>query len=699
MSKQNVVVEGRPISFEVNTWAMQADASVVLRAGDALVLLTVVSDKGSGATADFFPLTVEYRERAAAAGLIPGSVDRREGRPSLQEILASRLIDRSLRPLFPEHFRSETQIAAMIFSDDADHDLAVLSITAASLALSLSDVPWGGPVAAVRVVRQQGKFIAFPTRAQGAQSDMDFVMTFGAEGVLMVEGGAQEVGEADLVACMEFAQRVATPLLTLQTQWRAKAGAEKRVLAPRPVLPEAAAAVLASHRPALADALLITEKKARIAKKRAAVDAAKAATIAAFTAALGTDLTATDHKTLGQAIEDTLYEVARDLILDHKRFDGRAHDKVRPISSEVRVLPSAHGSALFTRGETQAIVSCTLGNARDKFRQYTLRGNVDDAFFLHYNFPPFSVGEARPMRATGRREYGHGMLAQRALAAVLPDQNKFPYTVRIVSDILSSNGSSSMATVCGGCLAMLDAGVPLKAPVAGVAMGLVKEGDRAAVLTDILGDEDHLGDMDFKVCGTAKGVTALQMDLKIAGISRDLLTSALNQARDARLHVLDCMALTLKSPRLDVAATATKVQIIQVRTERIGDVIGPGGRTIKQLSESTGAEIEIDDAGRVRIAARDRRAVDEARQRIEHMVRAPSIDGVYNATITKIMQAFAVVDILPGYEGTLHISQVEHLRIDRIEDVLRVGDRCMVKVTGVDDRGRIQVSRKAALNR
>jgi polyribonucleotide nucleotidyltransferase len=693
--KQIVTVEGRPLSFEVNTWAMQTDASVLLRAGDAVVLLTVVSNKDGGAEADFFPLTVEYRERASAAGLIPGSVDRREGRPALQETLSSRLIDRSLRPLFPDQFRSETQLVAMVFSDDPDHDLAVLSITAASLALSLSDIPWGGPVAAVRTVRQGGRFVAFPTTAQAAGADMDFVMTFGAAGVLMVEGEAQDASEDDLVACMEFAQRAVAPLLALQTQWAQVDAPPKRALPTVPALPQGVTDAIAAHRDAIAAAYLTSEKKQRGALKKAAVGAAKAAALAAFGESPPPDAA----KRVSAALEDAQYNIARDLILNGQRFDGRPHDKVRGITSEVKVLPSAHGSALFTRGETQAVVSCTLGNARDKLRHYTIRGPEDVPFFLHYNFPPYSVGEARPMRATGRRELGHGMLAQRALAAVMPDQQRFPYTVRIVSDILSSNGSSSMATVCGGCLAMLDAGVPLRAPVAGVAMGLVQEGERAAILTDILGDEDHLGDMDFKVCGTTQGVTALQMDLKIAGISRDLLTRALQQARVARLHVLERMSHTLKTHRIDVAATATKVQIIQVRPERIGDVIGPGGRVIKQLSEVTGAEVEIDDKGLVRIAARDRRAVEDARLRIEQMVRAPVVDGVYNAVITKIMQAFAVVDILPGYEGTLHISHVEHLRIDRIEDVLRVGDRCMVKVLGVDDRGRIQVSRKAALNR
>jgi polyribonucleotide nucleotidyltransferase len=695
MTKQLVTVESRPISFEANTWAMQADASVVLRAGDAVVLVTVVSNKDGGAEADFFPLTVEFRARASAAGQIPGSVDRREGRPALQETLSSRLIDRSLRPLFPDLFRAETQVVAMVFSDDPDHDLDVLSISAASLALSLSDIPWAGPVAAVRTIRSGGRFIAFPTAAQAAQADMDFVMTFGAAGVLMVEGGAQEATEDDLIACLEHAQRAAAPLLALQTQWAAQAAPTKRTLPTPPPLPAAVTEALARHRDAFATAYLTSEKKQRGALKKAATSAAKADMLAAYDPTPPPDA----PKRIAAALEDALYSIARDLILDGKRFDARPHHKVRPITGEVRVLPNAHGSALFTRGETQALVSCTLGNARDKLRHYTVRGPVDEAFFLHYNFPPYSVGEARPIRPTGRRELGHGMLAQRALTPVMPDQGRFPYTVRIVSDILSSNGSSSMATVCGGCLAMLDAGVPLKAPVAGVAMGLVQEGDRAAILTDILGDEDHLGDMDFKVCGTAQGVTALQMDLKIAGISRDLLTRALGQARDARLHVLTCMAQTLKTHRVDVPTTATKVQVIQVRPERIGDVIGPGGRTIKQLSEATGAEVEIDDTGRVRIASRDRRAVEEARQRIEQLVRAPVVDGVYNATVTKIMQAFAVLDILPGYEGTLHISHVEHLRIDRIEDVLRVGDRCLVKLLGVDDRGRIQVSRKAALNR
>ncbi|OIP42311.1 MAG: polyribonucleotide nucleotidyltransferase [Deltaproteobacteria bacterium CG2_30_63_29] len=679
---ESLIVGDRPLSFETGKWAQQASGSVVLRSGDAVVLVTAVADPVARPGIDFFPLTVEYRERLAGNGRIPGAYGKREARATTDETLACRLIDRSIRPLFPSHYLCETQVIVTVFSGDPEVDLPGLSITAASLALSLSDIPWEGPVAAIRVGRVDKVLVAFPTAEKAARSDMNFVVTVGDVGVLMVEGESKEVSEEDLVACLMFAQAEAKPVLDLQRKWAKKHGRAKRLLEePAPI----EVVGLADHDAALSAALLVTEKEARTAAKSLAKAAAVEALCAAnpgLEPAVIKELVGKRFKPLGRA-----------LILAGQRFDGRGHKSVRPIECEVGVLPSCHGSALFTRGETQALASATLGGPRDSLRIEDLYGSHDEFFFLHYTFPPYSVGEVRPLRGPGRREIGHGMLAQRALAQVIPDYKDFPHTLRITSDILSSNGSSSMASVCGGCLAMMDAGVPIKAPVAGVAMGLIQEGDQHVVLTDILGDEDHLGDMDFKVCGTKKGVTALQMDLKIDGLTEATLTAALAQARDARMHILAAMARTLAQPRLKLAKNAEGAVLIEVPKQKLGDVIGPGGRNIRGLSESTGASLDMDDQGLLRVAAKDPKALDTVRKRLAEQVREPRVGEVLPAIVVNLGQSFARFELFPGTEAGMHISEAAEHRVYKWEDEFQLGDTVMVKVTGVDDRGGIRVTR------
>jgi len=679
---ESLIVGDRPLSFETGKWAQQASGSVVLRSGDAVVLVTAVADPVARPGIDFFPLTVEYRERLAGNGRIPGAYGKREARATTDETLACRLIDRSIRPLFPSHYLCETQVIVTVFSGDPEVDLPGLSITAASLALSLSDIPWEGPVAAIRVGRVDKVLVAFPTAEKAARSDMNFVVTVGDVGVLMVEGESKEVSEEDLVACLMFAQAEAKPVLDLQRKWAKKHGRAKRVLEPPAPLEVIG---IEDHDAALCAALLVTEKEARTAAKSLAKAAAVEALCAAnpgLEPAVIKELVGKRFKPLGRA-----------LILAGQRFDGRGHKSVRPIECEVGVLPSCHGSALFTRGETQALASATLGGPRDSLRSEDLYGSHDEFFFLHYTFPPYSVGEVRPLRGPGRREIGHGMLAQRALAQVIPDYKDFPHTLRITSDILSSNGSSSMASVCGGCLAMMDAGVPIKAPVAGVAMGLIQEGDQHVVLTDILGDEDHLGDMDFKVCGTKKGVTALQMDLKIDGLTEATLTAALAQARDARMHILAAMARTLAQPRLKLAKNAEGAVLIEVPKQKLGDVIGPGGRNIRGLSESTGASLDMDDQGLLRVAAKDPKALDTVRKRLAEQVREPRVGEVLPAIVVNLGQSFARFELFPGTEAGMHISEAAEHRVYKWEDEFQLGDTVMVKVTGVDDRGGIRVTR------
>ncbi|MBN1947799.1 MAG: polyribonucleotide nucleotidyltransferase [Bradymonadales bacterium] len=689
MARETVLIDPLPISFEVGYWAAQASQSVVISAKDGFLLVALTAEQEPQSTGDFLPLTVEYRERFSAAGKIPGSYDRREGRPSLGEILTSRLIDRTIRPLFPQAYRAETQVMATLFSSDPEVDLPVLAITGASLALMLSDIPWEGPVAAVRVGRCDGRFLLFPSPEQRQESDLDFVISVGANGVVMVEGESRQVSETDLVQCLRFAEQGAQPLLQMQTRWADRMRLEKRKLSPIPALPEVVMEAIDGIDEEIRQALVKPNKKAR-EKARRELQAHAMEHCRAIIGTASAELEPTIEKTLQQAF----HRVGRSLILMGTRFDGRSHTAVRPIDCRVRVLPSCHGSAVFTRGETQALASCTLAGPRDTLRQETLSGQEERRFFLHYNFPPFSVGETRPLRSPGRREIGHGNLASRAFHAVLPEPGRFPYTMRVVSDILSSNGSSSMASVCAGCLALLDAGVPLASSVAGVAMGLVKQGDEIAILTDILGDEDHLGDMDFKVCGTRKGITAVQMDLKVEGLTDEILGRALEQARRARLSILDAMEAVLPTARPNVSPHANQVILLHIRPERIGDLIGSSGRTIRGIIDSTGAQIDVENDGSVRIAAPQESALTAARKKVLEVVREPRLGEIYTGTVLRLFPSQALVEIMPGTEGFLPISQADSGYVSRLEDLFSPGDNCLVKVIGVDDRGRILLSRK-----
>ncbi len=650
---------GRALKLEAGRLAKQAAGSCLLQFGETVVLATVtVSDNVS--TLPFFPLTVEYREKAYAAGKIPGGFLKREGRPSDEEILAARVIDRSVRPLFPEGFKNEVQVFVYVLSADQENDADVLGLTAASAALTMSKVPWNGPIAAVRVGRVEGAWILDPTFQQLEFSDVDMVVSGSKDSIVMVEGGALELTEAEIVKVEPPAELVA----------RVKKLAEARV----------------------SEALNLPEKS-----ERAQALAALKATIQEE---LGPEFP-DNLKDVGSVLEEIEYHTMRNQVLTHaERVDGRDLDTVRPISCEVGMLPRTHGSALFTRGQTQALVSVTLGTTRDEQRidSIDVAQETTKSFMLHYNFPPFSTGEVKPIRGTSRREVGHGALAERALQALLPPYDQFPYTLRIVSDILESNGSSSMATVCGGSLALFDAGVPMTAACAGVAMGLIKEADRVAVLTDILGTEDALGDMDFKVAGTRQGVTSIQMDIKIMGLDFKIIAEALEKAKQARLHILDIMDQVMPKPRSELSKYAPRIITIQIRPDKIGDLIGPKGKTIRGIQEQTGAEINVDDNGLVTISAVGEGG-ERARDMVQALVQEPEVGKVYEGVVKSTTAFGAFIEILPGVEGLLHISELQHGRTERTEDVVKKGDHVRVKLLEVDERGRMRLSRKALLDK
>jgi polyribonucleotide nucleotidyltransferase len=683
-------VSGRTYRLETGRLAKQAAASAVAQIGETMVLAAItVADKES--SLPFFPLTVEYREKSYAAGKIPGGFFKREGRPGEDEILAARLIDRSLRPLFPEGFKNEVQVFVYVLSADQQNDADVLGLTAASLAMALSPVPWNGPVAGVRVGRVDGEWVLNPTFQQLESSDVDLVVSGSKDSIVMVEGGALEVSEEDLVAALEFAQKGIREILAMTDEVVDAAAKSKMEWTKQQPPEEIAERVRGVAGDRVRDALNLPEKAERIQA------------LASVRSAVIEDLAdefpehADDVKTVLEEIE---YETMRRQVLDKgERVDGRDLDTVRPITCEVGVLPRTHGSALFTRGQTQALVTTTLGTVSDEQRIDTIDviGETTKSFMLHYNFPPFSVGEVRPIRGTSRREIGHGNLAERALQALLPPYESFPYTIRVVSDILESNGSSSMATVCGGSLALMDAGVPMKAACAGVAMGLVKEGTNVAILTDILGTEDHLGDMDFKVAGTTDGITSVQMDIKIQGLTVDIMRQALDNARRARLHILDVMSKTLGSPRDTLSRYAPRIITIQVKPDRIGDIIGPKGKVIRGIQDETGAEINVEDSGVVTISSVDGAAGERARQMIEALVQEPEVGATYEGVVKNTTAFGAFVEILPGREGLLHISELQHERTNKTEDVVRVGDVVRVKLLEVDPRGKMRLSRKALL--
>ncbi|MDZ7268289.1 MAG: polyribonucleotide nucleotidyltransferase [candidate division KSB1 bacterium] len=690
LCRKETELNGKVFAIETGRVARQADGACWVQFGDTIVLATVVGDPEAKPDVDFFPLTVDYREKAYAAGKIPGGFFKREGKPSENEILSARLIDRGIRPLFPEDYNNEVQVMVSVLSADKENDPDVLGISAASMAIMLSGIPWHGPLAGVRVGRVNGKFIANPTHADLESSDMDLVLAATEDSIIMVEGEAQEISEADMVAALTFGHDVARRLIQVQ-----KAVAAEAAKPPRPVIPVEMPAGLENRvREAATETLRGLLRETDKQKRR---DSLKQ-----YAKTLVESLQAEFPESEAQ-INTILHKIEKEIVRamivhERRRLDGRDWTSIRDITCEVGVLPRVHGTCIFTRGQTQALAAVTLGTKVDEQKMDELEGEFYKSYMLHYNFPPFSVGEIRRLGGPGRREVGHGNLAERSIKAVMPNEKVFPYTVRVVSDILESNGSSSMATVCAGSLALMDAGVPIKSAVAGIAMGLIQQDGQTVILTDILGDEDHLGDMDFKVAGTAEGITGFQMDIKIKGLSSQIMAEALEQARRARLHILNIMNATLSKPRPDISPYAPRILTIKIPTDSIGMVIGPGGKTIRDITERTGTTIDIDDSGVVTIAGVDPQACHKAKAIIQGMVAEPELGTIYQGTVKSVKEFGAFVEILPGREGLLHISQIDNRRIARVEDVLKVGDEVTVKLIEIAPDGKLRLSRKALLS-
>jgi len=684
---------GRRLVIETGRMAKQAAGSCLVTFGDTMVLAAVTVSENKS-TLPFFPLTVEYREKTYAAGKIPGGFIKREGRPADNEILSARIIDRSIRPLFPEGFQNEVQVFCYVISADQENDADVLALVATSYAMNASRIPFANPIAGVRVGRVQGNWVLNPTFQQLEYSDLELVVAGSNESIMMVEGGALEVTEEDVVEALTVAQGGIRELIGYQEELFKLAGRTEKMAWERATVTEG----LIDRVRGLADvkiseALNQKDKQTRVQ----AVEAVKREVAESLAADLPDNA-----KEIKGILGDLEYNALRSQVLGtKKRVDGRAPDEVRAISIDTSLLPRAHGSALFTRGQTQSLVAVTLGTANDAQRLDSIDSPSETTrtFMLHYNFPPFSTGEVRPVRGTSRREIGHGNLAERALQAVLPDFADFPYTLRIVSEILESNGSSSMATVCGGSLAMMDAGIPIRGAVAGVAMGLIKEGKKYAILTDILGTEDHLGDMDFKVAGTRNGITSIQMDIKIEGLDLQIMTEALAQAKEGRLHILGEMDKALAEPRADLSPFAPRIVTLQINPEKIGDLIGPKGKTIRGIQDETGAELTVDDSGLVTIAAVGGDAMQRARQMVQAITAEPEIGATYEGTVKTTTAFGAFVEIMPGTEGLVHISELKHGRTEKTEDVVNKGDRVTVKLLDRDERGRLRLSMKALVPR
>ena len=682
---------GRRLVIETGRMAKQAAGSALVQFGDTMVLAAVtVSPKRS--TLPFFPLTVEYREKTYAAGKIPGGFIKREGRPRDEEILSARIIDRSIRPLFPEGFQNEVQVFVSVISADQENDADMLGLLATSFALNASKIPFFGPIAGVRVGRVEGKWVLNPTFQALEFSDMDVVVAGTESSIMMVEGGALEVSEEDVLDGLKVAQKGIGELVALQEELLAKGRAEKMAWVKTEVPAEVTKAVTKAAKAKIEAAINQKDKHTRVEAVEAVKDAVKEE--------MATALAPEHVPFVGAVLGDLEYNALREQVLETGlRVDGRKPTEVRPISIDTSVLPRAHGSALFTRGQTQALVAATLGTANDVQRM----DSIDDAkettksFMLHYNFPPFSTGEVRPVRGTSRREIGHGNLAERAIQGVLPAFEEFPYTIRIVSDVLESNGSSSMASVCGGSLACFDAGIPLKGAVAGVAMGLIKEGKKYAVLTDILGTEDHLGDMDFKVAGTKAGITSIQMDIKIQGLDLKIMTEALAQAKQGRLHILGEMDKALPTVRPDLSPWAPRIVTMMINPEKIGDLIGPKGKTIRGIQDETGAELTVDDSGLVTIAAVGGEAMERARQMVQAITAEPVVGETYTGTVKSVTAFGAFVEIMPGTEALLHVSEMRHHRVEKPEDIVKKGEEVTVKLIDRDERGRLRLSMKALL--
>jgi polyribonucleotide nucleotidyltransferase len=685
----SVDFDGRMLTISTGKMAKLAGGSALVQLGGTVVLVAASAAKTPSPSRDFVPLTVDYRERTYAAGKIPGGFFKREGRPTEKEVLSSRQIDRPIRPLFSKQFPYETQIMATVVSSDQENDSDVLALIGASTAMNLSDIPFPEPIGGVRVGRVEGQFVVNPTFEQLDASDMDMVVAGTRDNIIMVEGGTREVSEQELLEALEFSMGHIRRIVDAQRDLVARAGKTKRPLAPTVDTSELKRVLDAEYRERLRQAIRIPGKEARQEEVDRVAEEAHTALKERF---------AEQEAYIGKLLHDIERDELRNMVLHEKvRADGRGPDDIRKVTVEVSVLPRTHGSCLFTRGETQALAVATLGTKSDEQRVEELEGQSWKSYMLHYNFPPFSVGEVRPIRGPGRREIGHGALAERGIEPVIPSDTHFPYTIRLVSDILESNGSSSMATVCAGSMALMDAGVPVKAPVAGIAMGLIMEGQKVEVLTDILGVEDHLGDMDFKVTGTREGVTAFQLDTKTGGISSRVLADALERAKRGRMHILDIMSATLSAPREEMSPYAPRILILHINPDKIREVIGPGGKIIKRITEETGAQIDIEDSGEVRIASTNREGGRRAEELIRNITEDPEVGRVYQGKVRSVVTFGAFVEIVPGRDGLLHISEIDHHRVGRTEDVLNVGDMVMVKVIGVDRDGKIKLSRKALL--
>jgi polyribonucleotide nucleotidyltransferase len=689
IKKVELDFHGRPLSIEVGKVAKQADGAALVRYGETVVLVTAVAAQELKTDTDFFPLTVDYQEKTFAAGKIPGGFFKREGRPSEKEILTCRLIDRSIRPLFSEGLRCETQVIATVLSADRENDPDVVAMLGASVALQVSDIPFNGPLAGVRIGRINGRWVINPTQSQLLESDMDIFLSGSRDAIVMVEGGAKMVPEDEILEALFTGHEAIQPLLQIQEEIRREIGKPKRQV---PLAELDVAMVRQVEQLALSklqQAIEIPEKLERYKQ----IGEIKGEVVAKMVAEFPQK-----EKDIKGAFDELKRNCFRGLIIQReRRIDGRGLKDIRPITCEVEILPRTHGSALFTRGETQALVVTTLGTASDEQKIDALIGEHYKKFMLHYNFPPFSVGEVKFLRGPSRREIGHGNLAERALLPVLPPEESFPYTIRIVSEVLESNGSTSMATVCGGSLSLMDAGVPVSAPVAGIAMGLIKEGEHVRVLSDILGDEDHLGDMDFKVAGTPSGVTSLQMDIKISGVNRDIMRRALYQAREGRLHILGIMTETMGSHRASVSGHAPRITTLKVRPEKIREIIGPGGKVIRGIIEATGVKMDVEDDGTVTIASIDEAASRKAIEMVQKIAAEAEVGKIYKGTVRKIVDFGAFVEIFPGTDGLVHISQLAPERVRRVSDILKEGDEVMVKVLEIDRQGKIRLSRKEAL--
>jgi polyribonucleotide nucleotidyltransferase len=687
--KKEIEIGGRILSFETGRFAKQANGSVMVRYGDTMVLVTAVASEEVKADQDFFPLQVEYREKTSAAGKIPGGFFKREGKPSEKEILSARLCDRPIRPLFPKNFMNETQIIATVFSYDSENDADVLAACGASAALTISDIPFDGPLGEVRVGRIDGNFIINPTHDQIKISDLELVVAGTDDSIMMVEGEAKQLSEEEILQALKFAHSEIKKIVSVQKDFRIAAGKQKWIV-PEPQIDENLKNDVynIAYDKFKEIVYSILTKEERSAKNKELKE---------FVILNLSEKYPEQEKVIANLLYDIEKKIMRTRILTEGiRLDGRKTNEIRPITIELSVLPRTHGSALFTRGETQSLTTVTLGTKSDEQLIDGLHQEYTKKFMLHYNFPPFSVGEIGKLSGVGRREIGHGNLAERSLKQVFPGEDNFPYTVRVISDILESNGSSSMATVCAGSLAMMDAGIPLKDAVSGIAMGLVKEGDQFSILSDILGNEDHLGDMDFKVAGTSSGITGFQMDIKIQGISFEIMEKALNQAKEGRLLILEKMNQAISSPRANLSPFAPRLIKVKIEKEQIGLIIGPGGKTVQGMQRLFGVEINIDEDGTVNIAAQNKDNAQKCKEYIKKLTATPEVGEIYDGVITKIMDFGAFVEILPGKEGLLHISQIDNKRVQKVTDYFKVGDKVSVKLVKVED-GKYSLSRKDLL--